>query len=686
MEKLTPLSLKNRPYFIDCVQWSEDCQLAICLDMNVHIITPILIGLSSNEESVKHVGFTLPELKLTSSAPIDDCNNIQTSFLLEEGYRCANWSPSGLSQTNGCFLVVVTTKHRALIYQCSAKDPINSDWQLYADLTESVNANAITHDHPTKGDPHHTLYAAWSKKIVADPFSTSPCLLALSNKAGDLCLYKLGHDGIEYSTTITAHTSYVNLVHWSNWQKKTEGKYTAYVASASTNGTAALTAVTVQIETDEENHTTIKDIQYSILRQWFDEGSSVPTLLKVHDDFENDSPFIRIALSKGITIRFTSLLVDEAVMDVDKEWEMHVLEHSALGLSGGNWINDFDFRCYTVEGEGLQFHLSAEDELTVDEVAHKEISSKLIQKYKQQWMDEQEKADEDDIVGASDALPYLFGGADSLGHIYTAIYFAMRPTVDVHYRPESTEDTNLAFILQKPRGLLTENLLTDVDTYVTDPNFFFVKPVRGLLREVLDYLIEDDDATHIDRWLSKLKEYMAVKPVLDGRDLTKAIYCESSTIASRIIFNADLELKKYKMVLFKTEFLQSCVEAKQNTLSHFLAHVFDYVSRLPDTEFSKFSEQDQMVMLLLCDFGLTISNSDLTAQCLEMYVRLQDNFDQLGLYQEIAYSSSPYGPYNPKPREKCPVCDELVRAIGDSTLAQCDAGHFWDVFIAVEVY
>lgn len=43
----------------------------------------------------------------------------------------------------------------------------------------------------------------------------------------------------------------------------------------------------------------------------------------------------------------------------------------------------------------------------------------------------------------------------------------------------------------------------------------FVKPVRGLLREVLDYLIEDDDATHIDRWLNKLKEYMAVKPVLE---------------------------------------------------------------------------------------------------------------------------------------------------------------------------
>lgn len=48
---------------------------------------------------------------------------------------------------------------------------------------------------------------------------------------------------------------------------------------------------------------------------------------------------------------------------------------------------------------------------------------------------------------------------------------SMRPSVDVHYRPESLEDTNLVFVLQKPRGLLTENLLADVDTYVNDPNF-----------------------------------------------------------------------------------------------------------------------------------------------------------------------------------------------------------------------
>lgn len=109
----------------------------------------------------------------------------------------------------------------------------------------------------------------------------------------------------------------------------------------------------------------------------------------------------------------------------------------------------------------------------------------------------------------------------------------MRPTVDIHYRPESMEDTSLSFILQKPRGLLTENLVEDLDTYVNDLDFckyiyfwgmakminiffiVFVRPVRGLLREILDYLIEDDNSVPFEKWLSKLTDYMAPGPVLE---------------------------------------------------------------------------------------------------------------------------------------------------------------------------
>lgn len=43
MEKLSIVSFKNRPYHIDCVQWNEDGQLAICLDAHVHIIVNDLL-------------------------------------------------------------------------------------------------------------------------------------------------------------------------------------------------------------------------------------------------------------------------------------------------------------------------------------------------------------------------------------------------------------------------------------------------------------------------------------------------------------------------------------------------------------------------------------------------------------------------------------------------------------------
>lgn len=94
------------------------------------------MGLNSKEDSYKHVGFAIPapepELKAIVIANGDD---VQTSFLNEEGYRCANWSQAGISVSQSCLLVVVTTKHRVLLYQGSAKNPLDNDWQLVSFLS-----------------------------------------------------------------------------------------------------------------------------------------------------------------------------------------------------------------------------------------------------------------------------------------------------------------------------------------------------------------------------------------------------------------------------------------------------------------------------------------------------------------------------------------------------------------------
>jgi hypothetical protein len=47
----------------------------------------------------------------------------------------------------------------------------------------------------------------------------------------------------------------------------------------------------------------------------------------------------------------------------------------------------------------------------------------------------------------------------------------MRPAVDIHYRPEAQEDASLTFILQKPRGLDVDTVMSDLDANVNNPYF-----------------------------------------------------------------------------------------------------------------------------------------------------------------------------------------------------------------------
>ncbi|CEI99498.1 hypothetical protein RMCBS344292_13587 [Rhizopus microsporus] len=132
METQPGISLKTRPYFTDCIHWNDNGQLSVCLDNGVHIVTPVLTGVSSKYENYAHAGLTLPPFpsdKDVGTEPFTP-EEIETSYFNEEGFRCATWSPSGMSPSQSCLLTVVTTKHRVLTYQSSTKNPLNSDWQL----------------------------------------------------------------------------------------------------------------------------------------------------------------------------------------------------------------------------------------------------------------------------------------------------------------------------------------------------------------------------------------------------------------------------------------------------------------------------------------------------------------------------------------------------------------------------
>lgn len=114
------------------------------------------------------------------------------------------------------------------------------------------------------------------------------------------------------------------------------------------------------------------------------------------------------------------LMKDESV-SVQGDWMSYNLSHSGVGLSGGSWINENEFRGYTFEGEGCHIRIK-DGNIEEDRLETYKLNQKLIQKYKQQWMEEQVRIEDDDLLGASDAKPCLWGASDGLNHIITAIY------------------------------------------------------------------------------------------------------------------------------------------------------------------------------------------------------------------------------------------------------------------------
>lgn len=137
---------------------------------------------------------------------------------------------------------------------------------------------------------------------------------------------------------------------------------------------------------------------------------------------------------------------------------------------------------------------------------------------------------------------------------------------------------------------------------------------------------------------------------------------------------------RYALQLPDKEF----AEFDGRTLYHFIcmsptAHLFFFHS----------TEQDIMVLLLLTDSAMIFGQETVVKQSLALYKRLQDQFVDLDLESEIAYAISfdPCdAPQDRKPREKCPVCDELVNIIDGGLVAQCNAGHFWGKLAHYSIY
>ncbi|KAL9544041.1 hypothetical protein MBANPS3_007828 [Mucor bainieri] len=693
MEDQSSITLKNRPFMVDCVEWSQESRLAICVKNGVHIVTPVIRGLLSTREKYNHVGIQLPPLERKfDETLIADAAMVETSYLLaEEGCRIAKWSPAGLSPNQSCFLAVVTTRHRVLIYQISTRDASNSDWQVYEDLTERIKDHAVTRPEITTPHPHHTICASWSKSLIPDPFVLKPVMLATSNKIGDVYIWAYTNT-FEYKAQIAPHSSFVNLLEWTQWKKITDTTYIAYIASACTDGTMALSSVQIQVSVVPESGVTqIQNVETQVLHTWFeDNDSAVITLIKIHDELEKG--VLKIAISKGIQVQVLCLKVKEDyTLEAAQNWQAYILQASVLGLSSGTWVGDDDgmdlFRGYTMEGECVYLRVDPEGTIAYDNQMSIMWSTKLVQRYKRQWMEEQAKADEDSIVAASDAFPTLFGINDSPNNIFTALYFSLRANLDIHYKGDHFESESLAFLLNRERGEDVESICDMTVAFIQDPYFMFTKPVVGLLREILYYLVDDGDDEPMTQWIASVDKYLdAPRTVESINKLVERIYCETSTIAARIINNTQLELALYKPPNFGPDYASICQKAKQTVQVNYVNAVLSYANELPEQAFPALSQQDITLLLLLADLALDLCDEVLIKQALITFVRIQDQIPQAGdLLTEIAFATSftatSTAITDKKARNKCPVCEANVHFIGSASnpLAQCEAGHFWEI-------
>ncbi|CEP09219.1 hypothetical protein [Parasitella parasitica] len=608
----------------------------------------------SKKEKYKNVGISLPPLeKVAGPVMITENDKVETSFLNEESFRLARWSPPNLAPNQSCFLTVLTTKHRVLIYQIASRDPTNSDWLLCTDLTDKIKDHAISHQHETKINPHHTLCVGWSKRLIPDPLASKPALLATSNKAGDICIWAY-LDSFEYVTQITPHKSFVNLLEWTEWKKINSSTYIAFIASACTDGTVAISSVQVKISVVSKSRTAkIQDVKMSVLHVWFEEDDrAVTTLIKLFDDF--DKGVISIAISKGIRVQVICLDVKKNNKVVPKkDWQVHTLLSSGLGLSSGSWVRDDEnivlFRGYTVEGECVLLKVGLNGDVEYDKQMSIMLSTTLVQKYKLQWMEEQSKTDDDNIISASDAHPFLWGTSDTINQIFTTLLFGLRPNVDIHYRFETNDEIHLRFILNRERGQDTESICQLTKAYLDDPYCVFVKSIVGFVREMLPYLVDDEDDEPMTEWISSVSGYLNIAPTSKSQStLTEKLYCGTDTIAARMIINAQLELQAMQI--------------------NYANSILSYANRLPDKEFSQLTEQDIAVLVSISDSALSLRDEALIKQALSIYVRIHDEFPQFGdLMTEIAYANS-FSPESPpidrKGRSKCPVCDKTQAISG----------------------
>ncbi|KAL7418594.1 hypothetical protein Q5752_007052 [Cryptotrichosporon argae] len=187
----------------------------------------------------------------------------------ERSGRAAAWSPSGLHEMGGCFLVLLTSHGQVSVYAPTA-DPATKAWAELVDLTMLLSMDSGL------GDPRRlqlrTTAIAWSPAPPRD--SAAPALLVLGSCAGSLTVWSYAGTTLRLAETVHVGSAWIAALAWSEWTAEANG-VSAQLAVARNDGSVALIRVTcvageTVLGTQETVH--VPDARQVTALQWVSPG------------------------------------------------------------------------------------------------------------------------------------------------------------------------------------------------------------------------------------------------------------------------------------------------------------------------------------------------------------------------------------------------------------------------------
>ncbi|KAG0662797.1 hypothetical protein C6P46_003110 [Rhodotorula mucilaginosa] len=178
--------------------------------------------------------------------------------MVENHWRAAAWSPSGLTHLGGCILAAITTNGEALLFGPS-KNATTGEWTEIADLTSGLvrelapdQTKQKVQTQPMRREMVAALLrcqataVAWSGPAPGTASDRS--LFALGHRSGEVSIWRLGGDDRKPECVArVAPADEVDIIHvlsWSEWrsvgqegqEERASQTYTAQLAIADGDG------------------------------------------------------------------------------------------------------------------------------------------------------------------------------------------------------------------------------------------------------------------------------------------------------------------------------------------------------------------------------------------------------------------------------------------------------------------